>query len=73
MNKLLDMFLLESIDQMLAEFQKTNTMPSAQAKSSFAFLTDIAKGKVQTLSTIIRKWISDNPDYKHDSILSEVV
>lgn len=72
MNKILDQFLKDSVDVLVQEFQKHNVMPNKQAKATFQFLTDVSCGKVPTTAHLIREVIHKHPDYKHDSILSEV-
>jgi len=72
MNRILDQYLKEHIDEVLQEFEKHNVMPNKQAKATFQFLTDISCGKVPTTAHLIRREIRHHKDYKHDSILPEV-
>lgn len=69
--KLLDIFLTECTEELLQEYEDTNTMPNKQAKATFQFLADLSAGKVPTMASLIRDIIQKHPLYKHDSILSE--
>ena len=73
MNKILDKFLSQSLDQVIQEYEKNQVMSSKQAKRTFEYFTDVAAGKVPTTAAVIRRLIQANPLYKKDSILSDVV
>lgn len=72
MEKLLENFMQKESDELIKEFQKHMVMPQNQARLTFKYLKDLAKGKIITNATMIRNFIKNNPLYKKDSILSEV-
>jgi hypothetical protein len=72
LQKVIDIFLTRSVDEIIQEFNVNNVMSNKQVRSTFQFLADVASGKVPTMATVIRKIIKGHPLYKGDSILSDV-
>ena len=72
LHQVLKRFLAKSSDQLVREFQSHQVHPVDQVNSTFKFLSDVASGKTPTTATYIRGFIAGHPEYKHDSVLSEV-
>jgi glutamate--cysteine ligase catalytic subunit len=71
--KIVDIFLTRSFDELIEESLYNKAKPGAQVQATFQFLADIAKGKVPTMATQIRRIINDHPLYNHDSLLSDAL
>lgn len=72
LQKIIDIFLTQSVDEIIQEFNVNNVMSNKQVRATFQYLADVAAGKIPTMATYIRQLIQKNPLYKQDSILSEV-
>lgn len=72
MNHVLHTFLSKSSDELVREMQAHQIHPTAQVAATFRFLHDVAAGKVPTTATYLREYIRSHPEYKADSLLSEV-
>lgn len=72
LQKIIDIFLTRSIDEMLQEYNVNHVMSSNQVRATFQFLADVASGKIPTMATHMRSMIKSHPLYKKDSLLSEV-
>lgn len=69
---MIDIFLIHSVDEIIAEFNVNNVMSNKQVRSTFQYLADVADGKIPTMASHLRQYIQKHPLYKGDSILSEV-
>ena len=64
---------LVSIVESFLNFQKIGISERCQLQTYVQHISDLASGKTPTVATSIRQFVDKHPDYKKDSIVSDIV
>lgn len=70
---LVSQFLEKNEEEILKENSVVGFDVRKQVQKSIEYLCDISKGVIPTTSTIIRNFVRSHPEYKNDSVLTEVI